>query len=623
MYSRTPDETMTNLFEKPAPRRRLFRLLLWFGFFNGLLASLISLPVILEQGLPEQPLVRVYLLLQQLGHFQFLALIPVLGLLLLAALLPFRRLILPLAVALFSALLVLEITDYAVFRLYRFHLNGMVWNLLTGGAMEEIFVFDRANLLSAAALLLGILLVESGLMIWLSRGGPARIRGWKVFLLVLLIQIGGQGLHAWADATWKPQILSQVRLVPLPLALTAKSSFRRLGFAVEDSQAQTLRSSRSGRFNYPLQPMQCQPSSRPMNLLFVLVDGLRFDMLDPEVMPNWSRLAERSQVFDNHVSSGNATRFGVFGLFSGLYGHYWFDALENRRGSVLIEELKKRGYDFGFFANARLSSPEFDKTVFAPVADRIPEKTAGDSVIDREYEILRRFQAFLQQPRKSPFFGLVFFDAPHAYVSPAEDQVFQPALQSINYLELNNDSDPLPFLNRYRNAVHFDDRLTGALLKTLEEGGWMENTVIVLTGDHGQEANETRTNSWGHNSNFSRWQVQTPMLVYWPGKPPRRYRKATSHVDVVPTLMRDLLGCSNPPGDYSNGLPLFDDQAHDFRLEKNWTDQGILFDQRLRLFPGFGGSEMHDFHDWKKLPEQPGDGRYDAAAMREISRFYR
>jgi len=274
-------------------------------------------------------------------------------------------------------------------------------------------------------------------------------------------------------------------------------------------------------------------------------------------------------------------------------------------------------------ASARLSSPEFDKTVFAPVAERIPKKTAGDSVIERDYEILRQFQAFLQRPRKSPFFGLVFFDAPHAYVSPDEDQVFQPALESINYLELNNGSDPLPFLNRYRNAVHFNDRLSGELLKTLEKGGWMDNTVIVLTGDHGQEANETRTNSWGHNSNFSRWQIQTPMLVYWPGKPPRRYRKATSHVDVVPTLMRDLLGCSNPPGDYSNGLPLFDEDGHDFRLEKNWTDQGILFDQRLRLFPALGGSEMHDFRDWKKLPERPEDRRYDAAAMREISRFYR
>ncbi len=607
----------------PPARGAPWRLLLWLGFFNGLLASLISLPEVLRQGLPEEPLALLYLALQQIGHFQSLAFVVALLLLPLTLILPWRRLVLGLALLAFAAFLLLVLTDYAVFRLYRFHLNGMVWNLLTGGALQEIFVFDAANLFSAAALAAGLLLLEGGLIFLLSRRLPARGKGWKLLALILLIQAGGQGLHAWADAAWKPKILSQLRFVPMPMAVTAQDFFHKLGWAIDTTERQTPSNGSDGRFNYPLTSLQCTPAERPMNLLFVLIDGLRFDMLNPEVMPHWSRLAERSQVFERHVSSGNATRFGVFGLFSGLYGHYWFDALENRRGSVLIEELKKQGYDFGFFANARLTSPEFDKTVFAAVADRIPEKTPGRTVIEREYAILRQARAFLAQERQQPFFGLVFFDAPHAYVSPPEDAIFQPALKSINYLELDNGSDPLPFLNRYRNAVHFDDRLTGELLDSLEQQGLMDNTIIVLTGDHGQEANETKTNSWGHNSNFSRWQIQTPLLIYWPGKPPRHFDKLTSHVDVAPTLLRDLLGCRNPVSDYSNGLPLFGPKEHDFRLVKNWTDQGILFDTRVRLFPRYGLRQMRDVNDWKKLEEQPDDNRYDARAMEETGRFYR
>ncbi len=614
---------MGRMFDAPSPRPSLASRMLWAGFFNGLLASLISFSVIIPGGLPGDPLALTYLLLQQIGHFQFLAFIPALALALLAWLLPLRRLILPLAALLFSAFLLLVLTDYAVFRLYRFHLNGMVWNLLTGGAMQEIFVFDAANLLTVAALALGVLLLESGLLLWLGRRRRPQPSGRVLVLLVLGIQAGGQGLHAWADASWQPQILAQLRFVPMPMALTAKSQLRKLGWSEERSHKPALKTAAGGRFNYPLNPLQCTPPEQPLNLLFVIVDGLRFDMLNPEVMPNWSRLAARSQVFEQHVSSGNATRFGIFGLFSGLYGHYWFDALENRRGSVLIEELKRQGYDFGFFANARLSSPEFDKTVFASVADRIPDKTPGNTVIEREYTIMRQASEFLRQDRQRPFFGLIFFDAPHAYVAPAQDRVFQPALESINYLELDNDSDPLPFLNRYRNAVHFDDRLTGELMKVLEARGLMDNTVIVLTGDHGQEANETRSNSWGHNSNFSRWQVQTPLLVYWPGKPPARHGKRTSHVDVAPTLLRDLLGCRNPASDSSNGIPLFDAQPHEFVLLKNWTDQGILFDNRVRLYPKYGLRQIRDFGDWSRLPESPDDGRYDAAAIREINRFYR
>jgi len=63
----------------------------------------------------------------------------------------------------------------------------------------------------------------------------------------------------------------------------------------------------------------------------------------------------------------------------------------------------------------------------------------------------------------------------------------------------------------------------------------MKKTIIIMTGDHGQEANETHSNSWGHNSNFLRYQVQVPLLIYWPGMPPSQYNHLTSHVDVVPT----------------------------------------------------------------------------------------
>ncbi|MCK4710844.1 MAG: sulfatase-like hydrolase/transferase, partial [Gammaproteobacteria bacterium] len=355
----------------------------------------------------------------------------------------------------------------------------------------------------------------------------------------------------------------------------------------------------------------------------IISDGLRFDMLEPSVMPVWSELASKSQVFEHHLSTGNATRFGIYGLFTGLFAHYWFDSLNNKTSPVLFEELKKQQYEFGFFANARLTSPEFDKAIFSTVSEYIPQKTAGKNVIEREYEITRQAKSFIQKNTNKPFFGLVFFDAPHAYVNPPQDNKFQPALKSLNYLKINNESDPLPFLNRYKNAVHFTDRLTAELLETLKQQGIMDNTIIIMTGDHGQESNETLTNSWGHNSNFSKYQIQVPLVIYWPGKQPQVYSQLTSHVDIVPTLMQEIFSCSNPVRDYSNGQSLFDQHERKFVMVNNWNNQAIVNKTQVKIFPKIGPAEYRDYNGYQQKSSDQFKTIPTSDVIESISRYYR
>ena len=611
---------------RPPTRKCLMRVLLWTAFFNGLLASLISVPVIVQSQLADSsPLALGYLLLQQIGHFQFLAFLLCLPMLLITLLLPHKRFIQTLTVIAFSLFIAVLFIDYAVFKLYRFHLNGMVWNMLTGGALEEIFVFDRANILTASGFVAAILLLQIVLQFFLGRRPQENKKrfGWRLFFAVLLIQLGGQSLYAWADAWYRTDIMGMVRFAPLAQPITIKSFLRKQGWAPDISHRPQIKAKTAGHFKYPLNPLQCQSPTRKPNILFIISDGLRFDMLNPEVMPNWYRLAQQSQQFERHISTGNATRFGVFGLFSGLYGNYWFDALNSESSSVLIDELKREDYRFGLFANARLTSPEFDKTIFSSIRSQIPARTPGKTVIEREYEINRQALEFIRQPDDRPFFGLIFYDAPHAYVSPERDQIFQPALKELNYLKLNNSADPVPFLNRYKNAVHFDDRLSGEIFDELARQGLMENTIIIMTGDHGQEANETRTNSWGHNSNFSRYQVQVPMVIYWPDMTPQSWTHLTSHADVTPTLLQSIFSCGNPARDYSNGQSLFDTQARDFVLVKNWSNQAMVNTQEVRVYPKIGPLQSHAFSDYKKLQQDHFSPQDASQLIESISRFYR
>jgi membrane-anchored protein YejM (alkaline phosphatase superfamily) len=611
---------------RPPTRRCLIRVLLWTAFINGLLASLISSLVITQSQLAgSNILALVYLVLQQVGHFQFFSFLLSIPLVFITLLLPHKRFIQTLAVIAFSIFITMVFIDYAVFKLYRFHLNGMVWNMLTGGALEEIFVFDRSNILTASGFIAAVLLLQITLQFFLGRRSDDNKKhyGWRVLLWVLLIQFSGQSLYAWADAWYRTDIMGMLRFVPLAQPITIKSFLHKKGWAPDINQRPQIKANASGHFQYPLNPLQCKAPTNKPNILFIISDGLRFDMLNPEVMPNWSRLAQQSQQFSHHISTGNATRFGIFGLFSGLYGNYWLDALNSESSSILIDELKQQNYRFGFFSNARLSSPEFDKTIFSSIRSLIPTKTPGKTVIEREYEINRQAIDFFKRANNQPFFSLIFYDAPHAYVSPEQDNIFQPALKELNYLRLNNATDPTPFLNRYKNAVHFDDRLSGDIFAELNKQGLMENTIIIMTGDHGQEANETRTNSWGHNSNFSRYQVQVPMVIYWPGMKPKTWTQLSSHADVVPTLLQSVFSCENPISDYSNGQSLFDSRQRDFVLVKNWSNQAMVNTREVRVYPKIGPVQSHDFSDYKTL-EQDYFSAQDANRLIEsISRFYR
>jgi membrane-anchored protein YejM (alkaline phosphatase superfamily) len=146
---------------------------------------------------------------------------------------------------------------------------------------------------------------------------------------------------------------------------------------------------------------------------------------------------------------------------------------------------------------------------------------------------------------------------------------------------------------------------------------------IIMTGDHGQESNETRTNSWGHNSNFSKYQIQVPMVIYWPGKKPQVYSQLTSHVDVVPTLMQEIFSCSNKVSDYSNGQSLFDQNERNFVMVNNWNNQAIVNKKQLKIFPKIGPAEYRDYENYQILPPEQINSIPTTEVIEAISRYYR
>ncbi|MEA1881068.1 MAG: sulfatase-like hydrolase/transferase, partial [Candidatus Marinimicrobia bacterium] len=91
----------------------------------------------------------------------------------------------------------------------------------------------------------------------------------------------------------------------------------------------------------------------------------------------------------------------------------------------------------------------------------------------------------------------------------------------------------------------------------------LENTVIVVLGDHGEEFNEF--GRFAHSYSFKNVQASTPFVMHIPGYSNSQY-KVTSHADVMPTVM-DYIGLSIPYNQFTTGKSLLTyDENLDFAI---------------------------------------------------------
>ena len=149
----------------------------------------------------------------------------------------------------------------------------------------------------------------------------------------------------------------------------------------------------------------------------------------------------------------------------------------------------------------------------------------------------------------------------------------------------------------------------------------MDRTMIVITGDHGQEFNENKKNYWGHSSNYSRAQVGTPLVVYYPGIQPAERHYRTTHYDIVPTVLKTVLGVKNPPEDYSMGHYLDDDTPRKWQYVGKVLDWAFIIDDDIILEKqGTGVVDVFDKHmtplyDYQINPKELNE------ALQRVSRF--
>lgn len=475
--------------------------------------------------------------------------------------------------------------DTFTYGLYGFHLDGFVLNLvLTPGGLESMGSTDSTQM-SFALRIAGIVAVQVVLLVLVvCVGRLQRVLGvlcsrrMRIAMVTALVVLGGfQGLtYGFSTIRGYAPVLVASRSVPFYIPISLRSIGRKLGMEVPRDLAVKFDASKF-QLSYPTRPIQRKAPAKPYNIVWLVAESLRADMLDPEIMPRTHQFAMENQWFRQHYSGGNGTRQALFTMFYGLHSPYWFSFLTLRRGPVLFDLLAEDGYQWQFYTSAKFTYPEFDQTVFASIpSDRLHQNNSGEMgwMCDRRWvgDMMKFIDA--RDPAK-PFMTFMFFESPHApYSFPGECAIRKPYYETMNYAAMDLKRDAPLIKNRYINCCNHLDSQWGRLIDFLRERKLLETTIVVLTSDHGEEFMEK--GRWGHNSTFGEEQLRTPLVLRVPGAAARQYTGMTSHMDLPLTILR-LLGVTNPAADLGCGMDLSDpNYRREFCVAGDWHSLAII-----------------------------------------------
>jgi arylsulfatase A-like enzyme len=142
---------------------------------------------------------------------------------------------------------------------------------------------------------------------------------------------------------------------------------------------------------------------------------------------------------------------------------------------------------------------------------------------------------------QEPFFVWVHFFDPHNPYDPPEDQVklFPPSGDPPS--ELASD------IAHYDAAIHFADQEMGKLVERLATAGKLDDTLVIVAGDHGEGLMD---HGWMlHGLQIYEEAVHVPFVFRWPARLPRgkRITEPVELADLTPTLL-EMTGAQMPTG---------------------------------------------------------------------------
>lgn len=285
-------------------------------------------------------------------------------------------------------------------------------------------------------------------------------------------------------------------------------------------------------------PEAPQPLKR--NVLMLTIDSLRADMpwtgYSRPIAPHLTELAQKSTVYTHAYSISSYTAKSVVTLLTGrypstLYRDGFFFAKYPQANLMIPEIMAEKGirsvawHGHLYFGRGKGLEQGFSEWELVP---GITFDAQTDNHVTSE-KMTKLGMELLGNPKNTggQFFAWAHYMDPHdQYVKHAESPDFGRRAR-----------------DRYDSEVWHTDFWVHKLLEWARQQAWWENTVLIVSADHGEAFGEH--NMYKHA--FELWEVLTrvPLIVHGPGITARKVEQRRSHIDIAPTIL-ELMGLDIP-----------------------------------------------------------------------------
>lgn len=332
-------------------------------------------------------------------------------------------------------------------------------------------------------------------------------------------------------------------------------------------------------------------STRQPDILLIAIESARAKSTPgfsgdtpPAQMPTLEKLLPMSRVFERAYTTTSHTSKALVGMLCGVPPIPGMAIKESTENGIpfpcLPGLLSSAGYRTLFmqsatehFENRRqlVANLGFKNAYFKEQIDQ-GHPPSGYFGLD-ENALEAPLMSWWKKPANEPRFAVVLTSmSHHPYQMPGRSA--------------GTDADAL---DNYHDTLRYTDALIGKVLTRLKDSGALANTIVIITGDHGEGFGEHRVRQ--HDAVPYEEGIHVPLLIYDGRKnlPVGSDKELRQHIDLAPTILQ-LAGISHD-GQYP-GIDLMSEKGHQQVITNCWYGNwcmSLVQDQKKWIyFPEHG-----------------------------------
>lgn len=338
---------------------------------------------------------------------------------------------------------------------------------------------------------------------------------------------------------------------------------------------------------------------KKMNIILITIDTLRADYLscykkNNAQTPNIDMLAGEGVIFEKCIAQSPLTLPSHTTILSGTYPLY--HGVQDNGGMLvpshlefISEVLQNNGYTTSAFIAAFVLHSKWGINqgfnTFSDDFDISLLEQKGLTLETRADKIIGNAKKWIMNNKQNKFFSWIHLFDPHAKYEPPPP-----------YNQKHPD-------NPYAGEVEYVDAQLGSFFTFLKEQDLYDNSIIILTADHGEGLwdHEERT----HGLFVYNTTVWVPLIIRAPHIfPKKKIKRIVEHVDIAPTIL-DFLKITIPKS--YQGVSLIN-----LMNDQNIKKEAIAYTESFYSRLHFGWSELRAiyFNNWKFI-DAPKAELYD------------